>query len=91
MGFITVLPSYTLTEWLPGAASIFTAEIFTINALKKLSLADIKFFSHSQSELQALKSNAHKSAMVTEIPYFSKKKYMPVYDWVPGHLGVKGN
>lgn len=97
VGFAAVLPAQTLN----GAASIFTAEM---NAIKTAIVGLIrrnrpsssnKMLSDSQSALMALKSNAHNSAMETEIQlslyHASDMKTHTIFCWVSGHLGIVGN
>lgn len=99
--FAAVLSSQILNGYCHGAASVFTAEMYTIKtATENLfenhnELGNNTIFSDFQNVLLALKSNFCNSAMIAKIQLLRnqtlvKEIYARLF-WVHGHSGVTRN
>ena len=101
MGFSAVFPNTTSGGRLTREASIFTAELYAINAavheILKGTTDGNQFiiFSDSRSALLALRSDSSFSPIVVETKELIRraKKDNMIIDlcWVPGHVNVRGN
>ena len=101
VGFAAVFPNTTSGGRLTGEASIFTAELYAINAavheILKGTTDDNWFtiFSDSRSALLALRSDSSFSSIVAETKEIIRRTEEDdnIIDlcWVPGHVNVRGN
>ena len=99
MGFAVVFPNTTSGGRLTGEASIFTAELYTINAavheILKGTIDGNRFtiFSDSKSALLALRSDSSFSPILVETKELIRRAEEDnIIDlcWVPGHVNVRG-
>ena len=100
VGFAAVFPNTTSGGRLTGEASIFTAELYAINAavheILKGTTDGNRFtiFSDSRSALLALRSDSSFSPVVVETKELIRRAEEDnIIDlcWVPGHVNVQGN
>ena len=101
VGFAAVFPNTTSGGRLTGEASIFTAELYAINAavheILKGTIDGNRFtvFSDSRSALLALRSDSSFSPILVEtkelIRRVEEDHIIVDLCWVPGHVNVRGN
>ena len=101
VGFAAVFPNPTSGGRLTGEASIFTAELYAINAAMHEILKGtidgnpFTIFSDSKSALLALRSDSSFYPIVVETKELIQraKEDNIIIDlcWVPGHVNVQGN
>ena len=101
VGFAAVFPNTTSGDRLTREASIFTAELYAINAavhgiLKGTTDGNrLTIFSDSRSALLALRSDSSFSPIVVETKELIRRAEEDniIIDlcWVPGHVNVSGN
>ena len=99
MDFATVFPNPTSGGRLNGEASIFTAELYAINAavheILKGTIDGNRFtiFSDSRSALLALRSDSSFSPILVETKELIRRAEEDIIDLcgVPGHVNVRGN
>ena len=101
MGFAAVFPNTISGGRLTGGASIFTAELYVINAavheILKGTIDGKQFtiFSDSRSALLALRSDSSFSPILVETKELIRRAEEDniIIDlcWVPGHVNVRGN
>ena len=99
VGYGVVFPDHNICGALPSAASIFTAELFSILTVVKKLLSyegnSFTVFSDSRSALQALSSFNPIHPLVLEILEWlfllQHKQKVVRFCWVPAHVGVVGN
>ena len=101
VGFAAVFPNTTSGGRLTREASIFTAELYAINAavheILKGTIDGNRFtiFSDSRSALLALRSDSSLSSILTEtkelIQRAEEDNIIIDLCWVPGHVNVRGN
>ena len=101
MGFAAVFPNTTSGGRLTGEASIFTAELYAINAavheILKGTIDGNRFtiFSDSRSALLALRSDSSFSPVLVETKELIRRAEEDIISidlcWVPGHVYVWGN
>ena len=101
VGFAAVFPNTTSGGRLTGEASIFTAELYTINAalheILKGTTDGNRFtiFSDSRSALLALRSDSYFSPILVETKELIRRaeedNIIIELCWVPGHVNVWGN
>ena len=101
MGFAAVFPNTTSGGRLTREASIFTAELYTINAAVHEILRgtidgnQFTIFSDSRSALLAMRSDSSLSPILAETKELIRraKEDNIIIDlcWVPGHVNVRGN
>ena len=99
VGFTAVFPNTTSGGRLTREASIFTAELYAINAavheLLKGTIDGNRFtiFSDSRSALLALRSDSLSPILAETKKLIQRAKDNIIIDlcWVPGHVNVQGN
>ena len=101
VGFVAVFPNTTCGGRLTGEASIFTAELYAINAamheILKGTIDGNRFtiFSDSRSALLALRSDSSLSPILAETKELIRRAEEDniIIDlcWVPGHVNIRGN
>ena len=101
VGFAAVFPNTTSGGRLTGEASIFTAELYAINAAMHEILKGttdgnrFTILSDSRSALLALKSDSSFSPIVVKtkelIRRVEEDNIIIDLCWVPGHVDVRGN
>ena len=99
VGFGVVLPDRTVSRRLPGAASIFSAELqailFALACLVRISRDEYVIYSDSRSAIISITDAFSKHPIVMEIhrwiDILCGQGKTVRFCWVPSHTGVTGN